>query len=97
MNDLFIRLLADTNTEKIDVPVISANTLVANGFNLMYFLAGAIAVIMIIFAGIMYTTSSGDTGRVTKAKNLLMYAIIGLIVILVAFTITNFVIGRFKT
>ena len=44
----------------------------------------------------MYVTSTGDAGRVTKAKNLLTYAIVGLIIILSAFAITNFVIGRFN-
>jgi hypothetical protein len=43
----------------------------------------------------MYATSAGDSGRVTKAKNALTYAIIGLVVVLLAFTITQFITGRF--
>lgn len=87
--------------QKIDagqagIPTTDGNTLLTNGLNLAYFLAGAICVIVIIIAGIMYVTSTGDAGRVTKAKNLLTYAIVGLIIILSAFAITNFVIGRFN-
>lgn len=78
------------------IPTISGDSLLTNGLNLTYFLAGVIAVIVIIVAGIMYTTSSGDASKVTKAKNLLTYSIVGLIVVLTAFVITNFVIGRFK-
>ena len=78
------------------IPTIGGDQLLTNGLNLVYFLAGVIAVIVIIIAGIMYTTSSGDSGRVTKAKNMLTYAIVGLIVVLSAFAITNFVVGRFS-
>ncbi len=77
------------------IPTMSGDELLKNGLNLTYFLAGVIAVIVIIIAGIMYVSSSGDAGRVAKAKNLLLYSIVGLILVLVAFTITNFVIGRF--
>ena len=86
--------------QKIDagtsgIPTMSGDDLLKNGLNLTYFLAGTIAVITIIIAGIMYTSSSGDAGRVAKAKNLLLYSIVGLVLVLVAFTITNFVIGSF--
>lgn len=87
--------------QKIDagsngIPTMTGDDLLKNGLNLTYFLAGIIAVIVIIVAGLMYTTSSGDSGRVAKAKNLLTYAIIGLIVVMSAFVITNFVVGRFQ-
>jgi len=80
----------------VGIPTTEGDVLIKNALNLTYFLAGVIAVIVIIVAGIMYTTSSGDTGRVSKAKNLLTYAIVGLIVVLLAFVITNIVIGAFK-
>ncbi len=101
MNELLILLAISTGTDpnsttSVNIPTGSADSLLTNALNLTYFLAGAIAVIVIIFAGIMYTTSSGDAGRATKAKNLLTYSIVGLIVVLVAFIITNFVIGRFQ-
>lgn len=78
------------------IPTMTGEQLLTNGLNLTYFLAGSIAVIVIVVAGIMYTTSSGDAGRVAKAKNLLTYSIVGLVVVLSAFLITNFVIGRFN-
>ena len=51
-----------------------------------------IAVVMIIMGGIQYTTSSGDTAKVTKAKNTILYGVIGLVIALLAFAIVNFVI-----
>lgn len=101
MNDFLLRLAiatgSDSNsTTSVNIPTTNESELLANGLNLVYFIAGAVAVITIVIAGIMYTSSMGDAGRVTKAKNLLTYSIIGLVVILIAFVVTNFVIGRFS-
>ena len=62
--------------------------------NVLLFLIGAISVIMLIFGGIRYTISGGDSGNVTAAKNTIMYAIIGLIVAFLAFAIVNWVLGE---
>jgi|ETNmetMinimDraft_21_1059911.scaffolds.fasta_scaffold27380_3 hypothetical protein len=81
-----------------DVPGIEQVTedvLLVNILNTTYFLGGLIAVIVIIIAGLAFINSGGDASRVAKAKNQILYAVIGIIVILVAFTITNFVIGSF--
>lgn len=61
--------------------------------NVLLFIIGAISVIMLIFGGIRYTVSGGDSGAVTSAKNTIMYAIIGLIVAFLAFAIVNWVLG----
>ena len=54
---------------------------------------GLIAVVVIILGGIQYMTSSGDAGKVKKAKDTIMYGVIGLVVALLAFAIVNFVLG----
>lgn len=63
--------------------------------NVMLFIIGAVAVIMLIIGGIRYTVSGGDSGAVTSAKNTILYAIIGIIVAILAYAIVNFVIGSF--
>ena len=55
-------------------------------------LIGFVAVVMIIFGGFQYITSSGDAAKVTKAKNTIMYGVIGLVIALLAFAIVNFVL-----
>lgn len=86
-----------TNSNGITgIPQLTGEQLLQNGLNIAYFMAGTLAVIVIIIAGLNYVTSGGDTGKVTKAKNMLTYAIVGLVIVLVAFSITNFVIGRFS-
>lgn len=64
--------------------------------NILLYILGAIAVIMIIIGGLKYTTSNGDQSQVTSAKNTIMYAAIGLIVAIMAYAIVNFVITSFK-
>ena len=59
----------------------------------VYFWAGIVAVGFIIYGGYLYVLSSGEPGKVRKAKDTLLYSIVGLIVVLIAFVITRFVIG----
>lgn len=63
--------------------------------NVLLFLVGAISVIMLIIGGIRYTISGGDSTAVTSAKNTILYAVIGIIVSLLAYAIVNFVLGSF--
>ena len=62
--------------------------------NVMFFIIGAIAVVMIIYSGIRYTTSAGNPAGVTAAKNSLIYSIVGLVVAILAYAIVNFVVTR---
>lgn len=89
-------LSAGTGTDQVNIPKITADQVLHNGLNIVYFLAGVIAVIVIIVGGITYATSAGDSSSVTKAKNMILYAVVGLAVVLSAFFITNFVVGRFN-
>lgn len=76
-------------------PVKNADTLVSNFLVPVYTWAGIVCVVVIIIAGYFYVTSSGNASSVTRAKDAIFGAVIGLIVILAAFIITQFVIGRF--
>ena len=53
---------------------------------------GFVAVVMIIMGGVQYTTSSGDAAKVTKAKNTILYGVVGLVIALLAFAIVNFIL-----
>ena len=64
--------------------------------NVLLFIIGAVAVVVIIIAGIQYVISGGDSGAVARAKNTLMYAIIGLIVAILAYAIVTWVYQQFK-
>ena len=65
--------------------------------NVVYVVVGVIAVIFIIIGGINYTMSQGDPGKVKKAKkDTVLYGIIGLIIALLAFAITAFVMNAME-
>jgi hypothetical protein len=70
--------------------------LVSSIVNVLLFAIGIISVIMIIVGGLRYVTSNGDASQVTAAKNTILYAVIGLVVALLAFAIVNFVVSQFK-
>jgi len=86
--------------EKIDagsvnIPTANANDVLAGILGLVYMVAGITAVLAIIIAGYMYTISDGKPDEIAKAKNTILYALIGLIFVGSAFVITQFVLGRF--
>ena len=64
--------------------------------NTLLFIIGAISVIMIIFGGFRYVTSGGDSAGVTSAKNTILYAIIGLVVAILAYAILDFVLSQIE-
>jgi len=54
---------------------------------------GVLGVVAFVISGIMYLTAAGDEGQVEKAKSIMMYAIIGLVVALIGLVVVNAVAG----
>ena len=65
--------------------------------NVLLFLIGAISVIMLIVGGIRYVVSGGDSTAVQNAKNTILYAIVGVVVAILAYAVVNFVITSFAS
>lgn len=70
----------------------ASNFNVKDILNAVYLWAGIIAVIVIVIAGFFYVFSRGEAQQVTRAKNAILGAVIGLVVIMLAFAITSIVI-----
>jgi uncharacterized membrane protein len=62
--------------------------------NVLSFVIGVVAVIMVIIGGLKYITSTGDSNSINGAKNTILYAIIGLVIVAVAQVIVQFVITQ---
>lgn len=62
--------------------------------NTLSLIVGIVAVIMIIIGGLKYITSSGDSNNVSSAKNTILYAIIGLVIVVLAQVIVRFVLSK---
>lgn len=63
--------------------------------NILLYILGMVAVIMIIIGGIRYTTSNGESSAIKSAKDTILYSVIGLIVAILSYTIVNFVTSWF--
>lgn len=106
MKDILIKLAAGENEgvpgklpDQVNTEAAgSLNTTVIGIINGVIGVLGLAAVIIIIIGGINYMTSSGEAAKVKKAKDTILYGIIGLIICVLAFAIVNFVIANlFKT
>ncbi len=62
--------------------------------NILSIIVGIVALIMIIIGGFYYITSSGDSGKISSAKNTVIYAIVGLIIVALAQVIVRFVLNK---
>lgn len=72
----------------------SINHAIAAAVNILSLVAGVAAVIMLIIGGLRFITSSGDTGNVATAKNTIIYALVGLVVVAIAQFIVHFVLAK---
>jgi TRAP-type C4-dicarboxylate transport system permease small subunit len=62
--------------------------------NIILSVMGALALLMLVIAGLRYTISQGDATRVADSKRMIIYTLAGLVVIALAATIVNFVLNR---
>ncbi len=70
------------------------NLILSNIINIFSLIVGAIAVIMIIVGGFRYVISSGNDQAVSGAKNTIIFALVGLVIVALAQFIVHFVIGN---
>jgi hypothetical protein len=90
-----LKVNADCTTKVNNKSAVeSINEMIATVINFLSWVVGVVAVIMIIIGGFRYITSGGDSTNVTGAKNTILYAIIGLIIVAFAQWIVRFVLER---
>jgi len=70
------------------------NDLIRDVINIFSIIVGAISVLMIIYGGFRYITSSGDSTKVGNAKKTIMYALIGLAIVGLSQLIVYFVLSK---
>lgn len=73
--------------------LIGAEGVLTRISNVILMIVGSISVVMLIYGGFRYIISGGDSKKVTDAKNTILYAIIGLVICILAYAIVNFVIA----
>ena len=94
MKDLLIKFAAGTGDpgKYINGEGGDLMTTVTNIITAVVAVLGVVCVVVMIIGGVNYMTSAGDAGKVKKAKDTILYGLIGLVVCVLAFAIVNFVI-----
>ncbi len=70
------------------------NNIIKLVINIFSLVVGVVSVIMIIIGGLKYITSGGESSNITGAKNTILYAIIGLVVVALAQIVVKFVLAK---
>lgn len=84
------------DANNLGLPRVAANDATfGNIVSAVFVFTGAWALLFIVIGAVRYSASAGDQGLISKAKDTILYAIIGLAVSVLAFTIVQFVLGRF--
>lgn len=94
-----VPVLAQVGLQPGDTPALlqggptDVRDLIQTILNYLLGFLGLISVIMIIYAGFLYVTSATNEENVGKAKNIILYAIVGIVIILASAAIVNFAFG----
>lgn len=80
---------SDAGNEGTQVAVVIKNVI-----GILSFLVGLVAVLMIVIAGFRFVTSNGDAATAKSARETIIYAVIGIIITVMAYAIVNFVIDN---
>lgn len=87
----------DKTCEGTDDAEGKVDSIITSVIDIFSLAVGVISVIMIIIGGLKYITSGGDSGNVTGAKNTILYAVVGLIIVALAQVIVRFVLNKTVT
>ena len=93
LNTISAALGANFSSNCISSECINPGTMITNAISWAIAVVGFVAVIFVVYGGITYTTSAGDPSKVQKAKQMILYALIGLIIVALAEIIVAFVSG----
>ena len=87
---------AACETDTVDAST-RVDGIISTVINIISVVVGIVAVIMIIIGGLKYITSGGESGNVTGAKNTILYAVVGLVVVALAQISVRFVVKETAT
>jgi len=90
-----LNYLAQIDSNAVNIPKPEANDAQMQSIlSGVFAIAGAAAVIVIILGGIKYTKSQGNAGDLEKAKDMIVYALVGLLLVIISVTIVQLVTAR---
>lgn len=94
---LLSNLLAIVTSEDVDIPRVDlSQASIGSALRLVFGFAGSVAVLIITIAALQYVTSTGDSQSTARAKNTILYALVGLAICVTGFSIVTFILGRIE-
>lgn len=92
---LMLNFASLINKSDVKIPQPGANAVQIQSFlQIVFTIAGAVAILMVVIGGFQYVISSGDPQKTARAKDTILYSLIGLVVVIFAQVIVTFVIGK---
>jgi len=89
---LHLKAALPIDVSPLPQPSDSGNNLLPHVLNTVFAIAASIAVLMVVIGGFRYIVANGDPGATTSAKNSIIYALVGLVVVMAAYSIVAFVV-----
>lgn len=98
IGQIFTALAVTLGGQPVDIPdaATSTDSLFATIVPLIFGILGALSLLFVVIGGFRYTISAGDPANIKKARETILYALLGLIVSVSAFTITNFILEEVR-
>ena len=93
-DDAEVDNLAQCNVDNKEAGHDNLMSTVQTIINVALAVLGLVTTVMIIIGGVTYATSNGDTAKIKRAKDTILYGVIGLVIALLAFAIVNFVLDN---
>lgn len=79
------------------IPKTNTGNAIESILGIVFIVTGAVAVLFIIIGAVQYAISAGNQSQITKAKDTILYALVGLVISISAFAIVQFTIGSVST
>ena len=92
MNSLITKLAIGEHVEPVNDKADNLVTSITDILTAVIGILGIVCVVVMIIGGVSYMISSGDAGKVKKAKDTILYGLIGLVICVLAFALVNWVI-----
>jgi len=78
-----------------DNPLYGSDGVINKIANFIAYIAGTVAVLMVIYGGFRYVISNGDSAKITSARQIITYSLVGLVIVVLAKVIVTFVLNQF--
>lgn len=94
MNKILTNVAQQVDANFVQIPKVAAdNATLASILSAAFIAIGGIAILYLVIGAFKYVTSGGESSKIAKAKDTILYAVIGIVVSVSAFTIVQFVLG----